>query len=135
MSFTKEQIANFRRQPDPREKWSQWIEDRKREELQKIEDKKEEENKKIEDKKDEENKKKEELRKQGFNIRREERKKQIEEDKIKRRMDPNRPLREEDIKEATIGIIGFDDLYVKALEELNIEILKRIVRQSYPHKF
>jgi len=45
---------------------------------------------------------------------------------------PNMPLTMKDIR----VVPGFYyDHYRRALEELNVDILKRIVRETYPHKF
>jgi hypothetical protein len=51
---------------------------------------------------------------------------------LQEREDPDKPLTIKDIR----AIPGFyyND-YNRALEELNVEILKRIARKTYPHKF
>lgn len=51
---------------------------------------------------------------------------------IQEKQDPDRPLTIKDLR----AIPGFyyND-YNRALEELNVEILKRIARKTYPHKF
>ena len=51
---------------------------------------------------------------------------------IKRAMEKiEKPLTIEDVRE-----LGFEESTIqKALEELNVEILKRIIRKKYPHKF
>ena len=49
-----------------------------------------------------------------------------------KQLDPNKVLHEDDVRELT----QFDSSIIKqGLHELNVEIFKRIVRESYPHKF
>jgi len=51
---------------------------------------------------------------------------------LKNKEDPDMPLTLKDLRE----IKGFDyDAYRRAHDELNVEILKRIAREKYPHKF
>jgi hypothetical protein len=51
---------------------------------------------------------------------------------IQQKEDPDKPLTIKDIR----AIPGFDyDHYRRALDELNVEILKRVARKTYPHKF
>lgn len=51
---------------------------------------------------------------------------------IQQKEDPDRPLTIKDLR----AIPGFDyDHYRRALDDLNVEILKRIARKTYPHKF
>lgn len=51
---------------------------------------------------------------------------------LQQREDPDKPLTMKDVRE----IKGFDyDHYRRALDELNVEILKRVTRETYPHKF
>jgi len=51
---------------------------------------------------------------------------------LQQREDPDKPLTLKDIR----AIPGFDyNDYKRALEELNVEILKRIARETYSHKF
>ncbi len=51
---------------------------------------------------------------------------------LQNKEEPNMPLTLKDIRE----IKGFDyNDYRVALDELNVEILKRIARETYPHKF
>lgn len=51
---------------------------------------------------------------------------------IQQKEDPDKPLTIKDIR----AIPGFyyED-YRRALDELNVEILKRVARKTYPHKF
>ena len=51
---------------------------------------------------------------------------------LQEREDPDKPLTIKDLR----AIPGFyyND-YNRALEELNVEILKRVARKTYPHKF
>ena len=51
---------------------------------------------------------------------------------LQQKEDPDRPLTIKDIR----AIPGFyyND-YNRALDELNVEILKRVARKTYPHKF
>ena len=51
---------------------------------------------------------------------------------LQEREDPDKPLTLKDIRE--IKGFYYND-YNRALEELNVEILKRIARKNYPHKF
>lgn len=51
---------------------------------------------------------------------------------IQQKEDPDKPLTIKDLR----AIPGFDyNDYKRALEELNVEILKRIARETYAHKF
>lgn len=51
---------------------------------------------------------------------------------IQEREDPDKPLTIKDLR----AIPGFDyNDYKRALEELNVKILKRIARETYAHKF
>lgn len=51
---------------------------------------------------------------------------------LQEREDPDKPLTIKDLR----AIPGFDyNDYKRALEELNVEILKRIARETYAHKF
>ena len=51
---------------------------------------------------------------------------------LQQKEDPDRPLTIKDIR----AIPGFDyDHYRRALDELNVEILKRVARETYAHKF
>lgn len=51
---------------------------------------------------------------------------------IQQKEDPDRPLTIKDLRD----IPGFDyNDYKRALEELNVEILKSIARETYAHKF
>lgn len=65
------------------------------------------------------------------------REKQEEEAREKQKLlqnkeDPDMPLTLKDLRE----IEGFDyDAYRRAYDELNVEMLKRIAREKYPHKF
>lgn len=57
---------------------------------------------------------------------------QREQNRLQQKENPDWPLTWKDIRE----IKGFDSNdYKRALEELNVEILKRIARKSYSHKF
>lgn len=58
---------------------------------------------------------------------------QREHDRLRQQKeDPDRPLTIKDLR----AIPGFDyDHYRRALDELNVEILKRIARETYAHKF
>jgi len=51
---------------------------------------------------------------------------------LQEKEDPDKPLTLKDLR----VIPGFDyDHYRRALDDLNVEILKRIARKTYPHKF
>lgn len=51
---------------------------------------------------------------------------------IQQKEDPDKPLTMKDLR----AIPGFDyNDYRRVLEELNVEILKRIARETYAHKF
>jgi hypothetical protein len=51
---------------------------------------------------------------------------------LQNKQDPDMPLTLKDLRE----IKGFDyDAYRRAYDELNVEMLKRIAREQYPHKF
>jgi hypothetical protein len=51
---------------------------------------------------------------------------------LQNKEDPDMPLTLKDLRE----IKGFDyDAYRHAYDELNVEMLKRIAREKYPHKF
>ena len=51
---------------------------------------------------------------------------------LQEREDPDKPLTNKDIR--SIPGFYYND-YNRALEELNVEILKRIARETYAHKF
>jgi hypothetical protein len=51
---------------------------------------------------------------------------------LQNKEDPDMPLTLKDLRE----IKGFDyDAYRRAYDDLNVEMLKRIAREKYPHKF
>lgn len=86
-------------------------------------------------KQQEESKKTQERMQREFEKKQQEKKEEEEREQLKliqNKEDPDMPLTLKDIRE----IKGFDyDAYRRALDELNVEILKRIIRETYPHKF
>ena len=105
--------------------------------VQKVEEdiQKEEELKQKLQKQREENLKAQERMQQEYEKR--QREKQEEEAREKQELlqnkeNPDMPLTLKDLRE----IKGFDyDAYRRAYDELNVEMLKRIAREQYPHKF
>jgi hypothetical protein len=111
--------------------------DLREEALRKVEEdiQKEEELKQKLQKQREENQKAQERMQKEYEKR--QREKQEEETCEKQKLlqnkeDPDMPLTLKDLRE----IKGFDyDAYRRAYDELNVEMLKRIAREKYPHKF
>jgi hypothetical protein len=95
----------------------------------------EEELKKKLQKQREENQKAQERMQQEYEKRQREKEQEEEREKqqlLQNKKDPDMPLTLKDLRE----IKGFDyDSYRRALDELNVEMLKRIAREKYPHKF
>jgi len=70
----------------------------------------------------------ERVKKEEERVKKEEEERQL----LQEKEDPDKPLTLKDIR----AIPGFDyDHYRRALDDLNVEILKRIARKTYPHKF
>jgi hypothetical protein len=111
--------------------------DLREEAVRKVEEdiQKEEELKQKIQKQREENQKAQERMQQDYEKR--QREKEQEESREKQKLlqnkeDPDMPLTLKDLRE----IKGFDyDAYRRAYDELNVEMLKRIAREKYPHKF
>ena len=83
----------------------------------------------------EEREKLQESMQRDFEKRQQEKKEEEEREQLRivqQREDPDKPLTIKDIR----AIPGFDyNDYKRALEELNVEMLKRIARETYKHKF
>jgi hypothetical protein len=95
---------------------------------------KEEELKQNLQKQCEENQKAQERMQQEYEKRQREQQEETREKQqlLQNKEDPDMPLTLKDLRE----IKGFDyDAYRRAYDELNVEMLKRIAREKYPHKF
>jgi len=83
----------------------------------------------------EEREKLQEKMQRDFEKRQQEKKEEDEREQLRivqQMEDPDKPLTLKDIR----AIPGFDyNDYKRALEELNVEMLKRIARETYSHKF
>jgi len=95
----------------------------------------EEELKKKIQKQREENEKAQKRMQQEYEKKQREKKQEEEHEKqklLQNKEDPDMPLTLKDLRE----IKGFDyESYRRAYDELNVEMLKRIAREKYPHKF
>lgn len=95
----------------------------------------EEDLKKRIDQQKEESKKNQERMQREFEKRQQEKKEEESREQqriLQNKEDPDKPLTMKDVR----AIPGFDyDHYRRALDELNVEILKRIARETYAHKF
>lgn len=104
---------------------------RQEEELQK----QREENNKTQERMRQEYEKRQERMQEEYKKRQREKEKEEECEKqklIQNKQDPDMPLTLKDLRE----IKGFDyDTYRRAYDELNVEMLKCIAREKYPHKF
>jgi len=68
------------------------------------------------------------VKKEEERVKKEEEERQL----LQEKEDPDKPLTLKDLR----AIPGFDyDHYRRALDDLNVEILKRIARETYAHKF
>ena len=111
--------------------------DLREEAIRKVEEdiQKEEELKQKLQKQREENQKAQERMQQEYEKRHREKQEEEEREKqqlLQNKEDPDIPLTLKDLRE----IKGFDyDAYRRAYDELNVEMLKRVAREKYPHKF